>query len=137
MPTGLRPASPSRLAPAATYFHSLLRIIAGFLYWCHGAQKLFGVWGGHKAPMFSMPGAAGIIELIGGTLIIIGLFTRPTAFILSGEMAVAYFEVHARRAPLPIQNGGELAVLFAFLFLWLVFAGPGAVSIDALIRHRS
>lgn len=130
--------SSSPLASAATYFHSLLRIIAGFLFWCHGCQKLFGVWGGHKAPMFSQPGAAGLLEFIGGILIVIGLFTRPTALILCGEMAVAYFLVHAKRpGPLPIQNGGELAVLYAFFFLWLVFAGAGAISVDAAIRHKA
>ena len=126
----------SRLSGAATYFHSLLRIVAGFLYICHGAQKIFGVFGGHKAPMVSMFGLAGILELIGGALIIIGLFTRPVAFILCGEMACAYFLVHAKHGAVPIVNGGELAVFFCFFYLWLVFAGAGAFSVDALIRKK-
>lgn len=86
--------------------------------------------------MVSMFGAAGLIEIIGGILIIIGLFTRPVAVVLFIEMVVAYSLVHAHNGVLPIQNGGELAIVFAAIFLWLVFAGPGAVSIDAAIRRR-
>lgn len=126
----------SRLSGAATYFHSLFRIVAGFLFFCHGAQKIFGVFGGHKAPMVSMFGLAGILEIIGGALIIIGLFTRPVALILCGEMAYAYFTMHAKHGPVPIVNQGELAVLYCFFFLWLTFSGPGALSVDALIRKK-
>lgn len=130
-------SGPSRLAAAATYFHSLFRIVAGFLFWCHGCQKIFGVWGGHKAPMVSRLGAAGLLELIGGILIMLGLFTRPTALVLFAEMVVAYATFHAQqKGVLPIQNGGELAILYAVFFLWLVFAGPGAASIDAALRRR-
>ena len=126
----------SRLSGSATYVRSLFRMVAGFLFLCHGAQKIFGVFGGHKAPMVSYFGAAGILELIGGSLIILGLFTRPVAFILCGEMAVAYFRVHAPNGPLPIVNGGELPVFFCFFFLWLTFAGAGRLSVDALIRKK-
>jgi putative oxidoreductase len=126
----------NRLSGAATYFQSLFRIVAGFLFLCHGAQKIFGVFGGHKAPMVSYLGLAGIIELIGGTLIILGFFTRPVALVLCGEMAVAYFRAHIPKGFLPIVNGGELAVLYCFFFMWLTFAGAGALSVDALIRKK-
>jgi putative oxidoreductase len=97
--------------------------VAGFLILCHGVQKLFGMLGGHRMPITSLLGLAGIIETVGGILLILGLFTRPAAFILCGEMAVAYFRAHAPRAPLPIQNMGEPAVLNCFIFLYLIFAG--------------
>ncbi|MES1980923.1 MAG: DoxX family protein [Pseudomonadota bacterium] len=111
----------------------LFRIIVGFLFVQHGTAKLLGV--PHVAmfdnvQLFSLIGAAGVIELVGGVLILIGLFTRPTAFILSGEMAVAYFMVHAPQGPLPILNQGELAVVYCFAFLYLAVAGAGAYSVD-------
>lgn len=130
-------ASSNRLQSAATYFQSILRIVVGFLFICHGAQKILGLFGGHKAPMVSYFGLAGILELVGGTLILLGLFTRPVAFVLCGEMAFAYFKVHAPHGLVPAVNGGELAVLYCFIFLWLVFAGAGAISVDALIRKRA
>lgn len=108
----------------------VLRIVAGFLFLQHGAQKLFGWFDGQTVELASLMGVAGIIELVGGLLILIGLFTRITAFIASGEMAVAYFMAHASQAPWPIQNSGEHTVLFCFVFLYLVFAGPGAFSVD-------
>lgn len=117
----------------------VLRIIIGFLFVQHGTAKLLGM--PHVA-MFdglqplSLIGIAGILELVGGVLILLGLFTRPTAFILSGEMAVAYFMAHAPAGPLPILNDGELAVIYCFVFLYLAFAGAGAFSIDAA-RHKS
>jgi putative oxidoreductase len=84
----------------------------------------------------SLMGAAGILETVGGALMALGLFTRPVAFILSGEMAVAYFRQHAPRGPWPILNGGELAILFCFLWLFFSAAGPGPISLDALIRRK-
>lgn len=84
--------------------------------------------------LMSLPGISGVLELVGGILLFIGLLTRPTAFILSGEMAVAYFMVHAKRAALPISNGGELAVVYCFVFFYLSGAGGGAWSLDALLQ---
>lgn len=125
----------------SSYVLSLLRIIAGFTFWCHGAQKLLGLFGGlgghgAKAPFLSLPWYASILEFFGGLLIILGLFTRPVAFILCGEMAVVYFMVHFRRAFWPLQNGGEPAVLYCFIFLYFLAAGPGPASLDRMIRKR-
>lgn len=111
----------------------ILRIVAGFLFWQHGAQKLFGWFGGQPVEaMVSLMGLAGVIEFFGGLLIVIGLFTRPVAFITAGEMAVAYFMAHFPRGFWPISNSGEPPVLFCFIFLLLVAAGAGAFSVDAL-----
>lgn len=118
---------------------SILRIIAGFLILWHGSQKLLGF------PPSGQPGGelsglmlvAGIIELVGGLLILIGLFTRAAAFLLSGLLAVAYFMAHAPGGFLPLTNRGELAVLYSFVFLYFVFAGPGPWSVDSLISKRS
>src|SRR3954468_13092546 len=99
--------------------YALMRIVAGLLFACHGAQKLFGVLGGQHAPIVSMFGFAGIIEFVGGLMIAIGFLTGPAAFIASGEMAFAYFTAHMPRGPVPIQNGGELAVLYCFVFLFI------------------
>ncbi len=112
----------------------ILRIIIGFLFLQHGTAKLFGV--PHIAmfdgvQLFSLMGFAGMLELVGGLLILVGLFTRPTAFILSGEMAAAYFMAHAPHGLLPILNQGELAVVYCFAFLYFAVAGAGAFSIDA------
>lgn len=116
--------------------HSLLRIVAGLMFMMHGGQKLFGWFGGMggqggTAELLSMPGIAGVLEVVGGALIIIGLFTRPVAFILSGEMAVAYFMMHFPQAFWPIQNQGELAALYSFTFLFFAFNGAGPLSVDA------
>lgn len=113
---------------------SLLRAVTGFLFMQHGGQKIFGYPGDQNSPfeLLSMSGAAGILELVGGFLILIGLFTRPTAFLLSGMMAVAYFMVHAPQGFWPLLNGGELAALFSFVFLYLFTAGGGEWSLDAL-----
>ena len=123
------------------YVLSLLRVIIGFTFIQHGAQKLLGVFGGMgghgaKAAFISMLWFAGVIEVFGGLLVILGLFTRPVALILCGEMAVAYFHVHAPRGFWTILNGGELAVLYCFIFLYLAAAGPGPVSLDHLFRRR-
>jgi putative oxidoreductase len=111
--------------------YALLRFVAGLLFACHGAQKLFGWLGGQSVAPASLLGAAGVIELVGGTCIALGLLTRPLAFLCSGEMAVAYFTSHAPRALWPIQNHGELAVIYAFLFLFVAAHGAGALSLDA------
>lgn len=117
---------------------SLMRIVAAFLFMQHGAQKIFG----YPAPqrgefeLFSLMGLAGTLELFGGALLLIGLFTRPVAFVLSGMMAVAYFMAHAPKAFWPLLNGGELAALFSFVFLYLAFAGGGAWSIDACLKSK-
>lgn len=118
---------------------SVLRIITAFLLIAHGAQKLFGFLappGAPTPPLYSLIGFAGILEFFGGLLLLIGLFTRPVAFILSGLMAVAYFMVHAPGGFWPLQNKGELAVLYCFVFLFLSVAGGGEWSVDRLLRRR-
>jgi putative oxidoreductase len=108
------------------------RIVVAFLFACHGAQKLFGAFGGHSMlhnPWFL---TAGILEVGGGILIALGLLTRPVAFVLCGEMAVAYFRAHAPSGFWPIVNHGELAVLYCFFYLYLAVRGAGALSIDGL-----
>jgi putative oxidoreductase len=120
----------------APYVLSVLRIITGFLFLQHGMQKLFGYPApppGGKPPVASLYGVAGLIEFFGAILIIAGLLTRPVAFILSGLMAVAYFTAHAPRGFWPAKNQGEMAVLYCFIFLFLVFAGGGPWSLDALL----
>ena len=119
----------------------LLRIVTGYLFITHGTAKLLGmpyVKMFEGVQLMSMIGAAGILELVGGALIILGLFTRPVAFILSGEMAFAYFIGHAPKGlvVVPMLNGGELAVLYCFLFLFFAAAGAGAWSVDAMMRGR-
>jgi putative oxidoreductase len=116
--------------------YSILRLVAGALFACHGLQKLLGVLGGHAQPIASQMGLAGIIESVGGTLIAVGLFTSPVAFIASGEMAWAYFQAHAPKATFPIQNGGELAVLYCFLFLYMAARGSGPLSLDKILRRK-
>jgi len=117
---------------------SVLRVIVGFLLIPHGMQKLLGFPvspEAHQVPLLSLLGLAGVLELFGGALILIGLFTRPVAFVLSGFMAVAYFMAHAPKGFLPILNHGELAVVYCFLFLYLAAAGGGEWSLDKLIRR--
>jgi putative oxidoreductase len=124
------------LARVEPHLRSLLRIMAGFTFSQHGWQKFFGWFGGiggHSVPVNSMLGAAGVIETFGGALIMLGLFTRPVAFLLSGEMAIGYFRTHAPRGFWPIANGGELAVFYCFLWLWFFAAGPGPWSLDRLL----
>ena len=115
-----------RLEPQA---YALLRIVAGLLFLFHGLQK-FGFFGGQNVPIASIYGAAAIIELVGGALIMIGLLTPLAAFICSGEMAYAYFTAHQPKGTWPIQNAGELAVLYCFAFLYIAARGAGLLSID-------
>lgn len=110
--------------------YALLRIVAGLLFACHGAQKVLGAFGGPQVPMMSQFWFAGVIELVGGILIAIGLFTSIVAFIASGEMAVAYFQAHAPGGLNPLLNKGELAVLYCFIFLYIAARGGGAWSVD-------
>ncbi len=118
------------------YCFALLRIVGGALYACHGAQKLFGVLGGTQQPLASMMGLAGIIEFFGGVLVAIGLFSPYAAFIASGQMAAAYFMAHAPQGPWPLLNGGELAALYCFLFLFIAAHGSGTLSVDAMRGRR-
>ena len=115
--------------------HALLRIVAGLLLFCPGAMKMFGWFGGMPAGVTMTPllQAAGVIEVVAGAAIMLGLFTRPVAFIASGEMAFAYFIGHFPHGVLPIQNHGEPAVLLCFIFLFLSAAGPGPFSLDGMI----
>ena len=118
---------------------SVLRLVAGFTFSLHGFAKILGLFGGldgHRAKMFTLFWFAGILELCGGLLIAAGLFTRLAAFVLCGEMAVAYFKEHAPAGFWPILNGGELAVLYCFIFLLLTAAGGGPVSLDRAIRGK-
>ena len=117
---------------------AVLRIVTGLLFLEHGTAKLLGL--PHVAmfdglQLLSLMGLAGVLELSGGLLIVLGLFTRPVAFILSGQMAVAYFMAHAPQAFLPLVNQGELAVLYCFVFLYLFIAGSGAFSIDSARKN--
>jgi putative oxidoreductase len=124
----------------APRFLSLLRIVAGYLFMQHGIQKLFGAlnFPGPQPPLMSQYGVGGVIEFVAGILIILGLFTRPAAFLAAGQMAVAYFQFHAPSGyPLfPVANKGEPAVLYCFLFLFYVFAGAGPWSLDAILARR-
>ena len=127
---------PERYAPQV---YALFRIVFGFLFLFHALQKVFGMFGGlggHAVPLGSMFGVAGIIELVCSVLIMLGLFTRIAAFIASGEMAAAYFIAHFPMGPIPIQNGGELAVLYCFAFLYIATRGPGMCSLDGMSRRR-
>jgi putative oxidoreductase len=119
-----------------------LRLVAGLLYACHGAQKLLGWPGGFgpsggTVPVVSLIGLAGVIELSGGALIALGLLARPVAFVCSGQMAAAYFMAHAPKGFWPILNGGELAVVYCFFFLFVAARGAGALSLDAAVLGSS
>lgn len=126
----------STIIPAsfAPQLLSILRIMTGLLFFAHGSAKLLGfpqVDMFNDAQLLSMTGFTGILELVGGLLVAIGLFTRYAAFVLSGMMAVAYFMAHAPQGFHPILNQGELAIMFCFVFLYLAAAGPGPLSVDA------
>jgi putative oxidoreductase len=121
-----------------SYF--LLRVVAGLMFMQHGGQKLFGWFGGMPGGMhldlMSQVGIGGILEFFGGGLVMLGLFTRPAAFILSGEMAVAYFQFHAPGGFWPIVNHGEPAVLYCFIFLFIAARGAGDWTVQTLLRRR-
>lgn len=126
------------LSARAPIVLSLLRIITGLMFMQHGAQKIFGFPAEARGPfeLASQMGVGGVLELVGGALIVLGLFTRPVAFILSGMMAVAYFQFHAPHSLYPLVNEGELAALYCWVFLYFVFAGPGAWALDNIRRRR-
>jgi putative oxidoreductase len=127
-----------RLNRHAPLVLAILRIVSGLLFLAHGSQKLLGIPPGSRpAPEIgSLLWVAGSLELVLGALIAIGLFTRPAAFVAAGEMAAAYWMFHAPQNLYPLNNGGEAAILFCFIFLYLVFAGPGAPSFDHRARRR-
>ncbi len=132
----------SRWRSWAPYLLSILRIVTAFLFVQYGTAKLFAypasiMPGGGTAPVASLAGIAGVLEAFGGVLVLVGLFTRPVAFLLSGEMAVAYFYAHAPQGFWPVLNQGAPAALYSFVFLYLSASGPGPWSIDALRRGRA
>jgi putative oxidoreductase len=126
------------LGSFSSYIYAILRIVVGFLFMMHGTQKFFG-WppsGKAAGALAGLGLAAAVIELVGGFMIMIGFFSSIAAFIASGTMAVAYFMVHQPNGTLPIQNGGELAVVYCFVFLYIAAAGSGTWSVDALMGKR-
>ena len=131
-----------RLARFQDHSIALLRIIAGFMFMLHGAQKLFGLFGGFMgtegatAPLVSLMGFAGVLEFFGGLAVMIGLFTQPVAFILSGQMAVAYFMVHVPKSFWPLQNGGEHGALYSLIFLLLATHRAGKFSVDQCFSKK-
>lgn len=116
--------------------YAVMRLVIGLLFACHGAQKLFGAFGGQSQLSDPMLAAAGVIEFVGGILVALGLWAGYAAFLASGQMAVAYFKAHAAGGFWPIINKGELAVLYCFVFLYVASRGSGHLSIDALVRKR-
>jgi len=125
------------------YALTALRVVAALCFMAHGTQKMFGfpasqMGGGGGFELFSLMGVAAVLEVFGGLAILIGLFTRPVAFILAAEMAYAFWFMHVSMGGtiIPVANGGDAAALFCFIFLYLVFAGPGAFSVDAALKSR-
>lgn len=131
--TGIEPTG--WLAKWEPYIYAAFRFVAGFLFIFHGAQKLFGAFGAEPATD-ALPMTAGVIELVGGTMIALGLFAGPAAFIASGLMAAAYFMAHYPQAFWPIQNQGELAALYCFAFLYIAARGSGPLSLESLLFRR-
>jgi putative oxidoreductase len=124
---------PERFAPQT---YALLRIVAALVFLNYGLQK-FGMFGGTAAPFLAWPlGVAGLIEVVCGGLLLIGLLARPAAFLASGEMAFAYFMVHASQGPTPVQNRGQAAVLFCFIWLYVASRGAGIWSVDAMRKGK-
>jgi putative oxidoreductase len=125
-----------RLSAYAPQALAILRIVAALLFIEHGTQKLLGFPASQFSPAFgSLMWFAGLIEVVGGVLVLLGLFARPAAFVMSGQMAVAYWMAHAPQSPFPVLNGGDAAILFCFVFLYVFVAGPGAWSMDARRRE--
>lgn len=119
-------------APWAPRMLSILRIVSALIFMAHGTQKILGFPASSmNPPLLSLSGIAGLLELVGGALLVVGLFSRPVAFLLSGQMAFAYFIAHAPKSFFPTLNGGDAAILFCFVFLYIAFAGPGPWSLDA------
>jgi putative oxidoreductase len=116
---------------------SMLRAVTGILFFQHGARKVLGLLDGNAQELFSMMWGVGMLEVFGGLAIMAGLFTRPVAFVLSGLMAVAYFWRHMPRGFWPIENGGELAMLYCFVFFFLFAIGGGSYSVDTWLRKKS
>lgn len=116
---------------------SILRIVAALIFFEHGSAKLLGFPASDFSPeVMSLPWIAGVLEIVGGALLVVGLFIRPTAFVLSGLMAFAYWMAHAPNSPHPLLNGGNAAILFCFVFLYIAFAGGGPWSLDAIFRRK-
>jgi putative oxidoreductase len=117
--------------------HGIMRIVIGFLFMTHGGQKLFAWFGAEQpAELLSRMGVAGVLEFFGGIMVMLGLFTRPVAFVLSGQMAVAYFWIHVPNGLFPWANRGELAAIYSFVFLFLAAAGGGNFSIDNIMAKK-
>lgn len=129
----------SALATWAPRLLSLMRIVLAFMFTAHGSQKLFNYPPSTRpgGDLMSLAGLAGVLEFFGGLLLLFGLFTRPVAFLLSGTMAVAYFMAHQPQGVLPLVNGGELAVVYCWVFLYIAAAGGGPWSLDALMRSNT
>jgi putative oxidoreductase len=119
------------LGRVSPQIYGVLRVVAGILFAFHGAQKLFGLFGGQQVSLISQRGLAGVIEVVCGLMIALGLFTSIAAFLASGEMAAVYFTAHAPRGTLPIENGGELAALYCFLFLYVASRGTVALGMKS------
>lgn len=126
----------SPVLTAGSVLHAVLRIGAGLLFMQHGAQKLFGMFGGNQVELISQIGLAGVLEFFGGLMIVLGLLTRPVAIILVIEMLWAFFQVHMPQGGVPIENGGELPLLFALVFAFLAARGAGPASIDRKIGWK-
>ena len=118
------------------YAYAAMRIVTGLLFLFHGLQKVVGIYGGQVQPVGSLPWVAGVIELAGGVLVMVGLLTALAAFICSGEMAAAYFMAHFPKAFWPVQNQGELAALYCFVFLYIASRGGGPLSVDRMVRKK-
>jgi putative oxidoreductase len=119
------------------YAYAAMRIVTGLLFLFHGLQKVLGMYGGQVQAVGSLPWVAGVIEVTGGILVMVGLFTALTAFICSGEMAAAYFMAHFPKAFWPIENQGELAALYCFVFLYIASRGGGPLSVDRAVRKKA
>jgi putative oxidoreductase len=136
----MKALEPGRSAQLSGWALSLLRMVAAALFIEHGTQKYLGFpipFPMGEIHSFSLFGLAGALELVGGILLLLGLLSRPVAFLLSGEMAIAYFMAHAPQGFYPIANGGEAAILYCFVFLLIAVAGPGPLSLDRFVRERS